>query len=685
VTEFRYRAYISYSHEDERWAAWLQNALETYRVPGRLTSRSDKKIPRRIAPVFRDREDLSSAQNLSDALISALRASESLIVICSPSAVASRWVNEEIRQFQALGRADRVLCMIVDGDPESAPGEGGCFPPALLEDSHSEPLAADPREFADGRNLAKLKLVAGLLGVRLDELRQRDLKRRRRWQLASALALAAGVALAASTVISQITQRQERAKAEQMANFVVDLGEELQSELDLESLARISRRAMEYLDGLDPKKLSPETSIRVGLALRQVGLVNLKQGKFSQSLQALERSRKLFRDLNAKYPDRDDVRFELSQAEFYVGEHYRQLGDLDAAREPWSNYYDISKSLYDSDPSNRKWLLELSYASTNLLLLRISSGREVNQALLDDMDRTVRLAERTLQAWPGNSEVLAHYSNTLAWAADAQYKACHLEQAQRYRQMTVDEAQRAAQGDPSNKVLKRNLAFRHSGMSKILTDLGDLSAAERHRRASLEILNDLLAMDPSNRLLAFNVAANERLLASLLRDTGRLPQAQKLMAKSEGVLRPEQGLESASENELEEYSEFLLDKSSLMSQLGNSDEALRALSREREIASLRERQKRLPADNYVHTAELVFLWWELKGENLLERDPNLHLEQSSSAGQYRSCLDAVSTAKLAIVRGDTETARQQADYLAKMGYRNPDYLEFCQKYGLCQP
>ena len=30
--EYKYRAFISYSHRDEQWASWLHKALETYRA-----------------------------------------------------------------------------------------------------------------------------------------------------------------------------------------------------------------------------------------------------------------------------------------------------------------------------------------------------------------------------------------------------------------------------------------------------------------------------------------------------------------------------------------------------------------------------------------------------------------------------------------------------------------------------
>jgi tetratricopeptide (TPR) repeat protein len=236
---------------------------------------------------------------------------------------------------------------------------------------------------------------------------------------------------------------------------------------------------MAYLEDLDPGKLSPETSIRVGLALRQLGLVNLQQGKSAESLAAFERSRQLFQKMLDKYPDRNDVLFELGQAEFYVGNYYHVMGDPDSAWIPWNSYYEISRILYDADPADRKWLLELSYASMNLILLRVRSEQTVDEQLLEDVVRTVNLAEQALAAWPGNSEVLAHYSNTLAWAADAQYKACNLVAALHYRQLTLDQAERAANGDPSNKALQRSRANRQTGLASV-HDGRDFEEAERH-------------------------------------------------------------------------------------------------------------------------------------------------------------------------------------------------------------
>ena len=332
MTQIRYTAYLSYSHDDARWAKWLHRVLEGYRVPRRLVGTTGEHgvIPPRLAPVFRDREDLSSASNLSDRLKEALAASRFLVVICSPAAAKSRWVNEEIRQFRALNDDAHVLCLLVEGD--AADERSSPFPEALTEDG-AEPLAADPRSWADGKTLARQKIVAGMLGVRLDDLRRRDLKRKRYWQVGVASAMIVAAVLTFSTVTSRIAERQERERAEEMAGFIVDLGERLRSGLDVESLVMMSEQAVSYLESLDFSQLSRDTALRVGLAFRQFGLATGGQGDATQSIQALVKSRELLRDLHRRFPEDPDVLFELSQSEFYVGAQYFNRAEYEAAYE----------------------------------------------------------------------------------------------------------------------------------------------------------------------------------------------------------------------------------------------------------------------------------------------------------------------------------------------------------------
>ncbi|NOR40297.1 MAG: TIR domain-containing protein, partial [Gammaproteobacteria bacterium] len=240
MSSLRYKAFISYSHQDEAWASGLHKALESYTVPRRLVGGQGAHgvIPKKLSPVFRDRDDLSSAVDLSEKVQDALQDSESLIVVCSPAAANSRWVNEEIRLFRSLGRGDRIFCVIVDGDPKAVDPDEACFPPALLEPdsgvSH-EPLAADARKWEDGKSLAKLKLVSAILGIRLDKLRQREQQRKRRLRGLAVLSSIAIVALVLTTLVSRMAENARREHAEVLVSQLVEVSADLDEVVDLET------------------------------------------------------------------------------------------------------------------------------------------------------------------------------------------------------------------------------------------------------------------------------------------------------------------------------------------------------------------------------------------------------------------------------------------------------------------
>jgi tetratricopeptide (TPR) repeat protein len=245
----KYVAFLSYSHRDAKWGSWLHKALESYHPPkqlvGTVTARGP--VPKRVSPVFRDREELASATDLGTLLREALRLSACQIVICSPSSARSKWVNEEILSFKRLGREDRIFCLIVDGEPYASgmPGreDEECFPPALrfklgpdgeLSSVPTEPIAADARPGKDGRNNAKLKLIAGLLGVGFDALRQREQHRRQRQLFAIASGAIAGMVLtsglAAAALIARaaaqrqtVIARREAETAKRTTDFLVGL------------------------------------------------------------------------------------------------------------------------------------------------------------------------------------------------------------------------------------------------------------------------------------------------------------------------------------------------------------------------------------------------------------------------------------------------------------------------------
>ena len=249
MSDARYKAFISYSHDDDKWANWLHRALESYRPPKHLVGEVTEhgEIPKRMAPVFRDRAELSTATDLGDVLNKALEQSACQLVICSPAAARSRWVNEEILAFKKLGRADRIFCLIVSGEPNADDHSGSgfeeCFPEALryklgddgeLSDVRAEPIAADVRDGKDGKTDAKLKIIAGMLGVGFDALKQREQQRRHRRlaiiATASTFGMIVATLLSAVAIYERAEAERQRDRAEvkteearQTTNFMVGL------------------------------------------------------------------------------------------------------------------------------------------------------------------------------------------------------------------------------------------------------------------------------------------------------------------------------------------------------------------------------------------------------------------------------------------------------------------------------
>jgi WD40 repeat protein len=258
---YRYWAFISYSHHDVREAVQLHRWLERYVVPRRLVERASPvgALPKRLFPIFRDRDELPSSAELGGVISRALRSSRYLIVVCSPRAAASRWVNEEIRQFKALGRGGQILALILDGEPNAADPEQECFPPALRWDNDAdgtttavEPIAADVRRSGDGESLARMKLVSGLLNVGLDELLRRERRRQLERRVSWAAGITAVLALAASSLMWQQRIYREQEHATRLVQLVENGRQELLAGSQMRAAVYLSEA---YSEGVDTPAL----------------------------------------------------------------------------------------------------------------------------------------------------------------------------------------------------------------------------------------------------------------------------------------------------------------------------------------------------------------------------------------------------------------------------------------------
>lgn len=167
----KYFAFISYKHEDEEWAVWFHHELENYHLPVTLNGRAD--LPTEFRPVFRDIDELK-AGNLPEQIYDALATSTFLVVICSPNAAKSEWVNKEIMDFIEIGNSKgidnvrNIFPFIVDGHPHAENQEDECFPQVFTLTAHED--SAYSAVFSpDGNSVVSISLDGTVIVWDLDD------------------------------------------------------------------------------------------------------------------------------------------------------------------------------------------------------------------------------------------------------------------------------------------------------------------------------------------------------------------------------------------------------------------------------------------------------------------------------------------------------------------------------------
>jgi tetratricopeptide (TPR) repeat protein len=528
----RYWAFISYSHRDSAWADWLHKAIEHYHPPKALvgTSTSRGVIPKRLSPVFRDREELPSATDLGALLMAALGSSRAQVVICSPQAAKSKWVNEEIIAFKRLGGEERIFCLIVDGEPNASdmPGRESeeCFPPALryklgadggLSDVRSEPIAADARAGKDGKHNAKLKLISGLLGVGFDSLRRREQQRRNRRLFVFSCSAAAGMVLTTGLAAYALIQRgaaqrqtvraeAEARTAKETTRFLVDL-----FKISDPSEARgNSVTAREMLDKGATRvdaELSKVPAIQATL-MDTLGTVYMGLGLYDQARPLLDRAVTTRRALAANVPA------DLSDSLGHQGELLFLQADYSESETAYREAIRIESS-QPNDPDSPAQLADSYYGLGKLLSA---------QAKYPEAELSLRKALKLQQQIYGDSD--PRVARTLKDLGREQFDAGDLNAAIPLIRKAVAMQRELRHGDPYP-----DLAEVLNDMGLVLWEHGDYDEAEKFSREALAMKQRLLGEKHPE------IAAGMQNLASSLQNKGDLAGAETLYAQAYAMER----------------------------------------------------------------------------------------------------------------------------------------------------
>ena len=501
----RYRAFISYSHRDIAIANRLHRRLERFRLPGRLAAHGP------LRPIFRDLEELPAADSLPAAVNAALADSACLIVLCSPAAAASQWVGREITTFRALHPDRPVLAALIEGTPATS------FPPALTADG-AEPLAADLTGTGSAARLGLLKLVAGIAGVGLDDLVQRDAQARiarvTAITAAALIALLITAGLALMAVQARNAAEAQRAEAEGLVEFMLtDLREKLRGVGRLDVMAVANRRALQHYEGQALDRLPTDALERRARLLHAIGEDAMEAGRTAEARRRFAEARRTTAALLAGAPDDPDRIFAHAQSEYWLGALAWDQKDLPGAEAGFTAYDRLTRQLLAAAPTAPRSLEEAGYGAGNLCALRLEQKRGDDMLAL--CQRALDQLTAAADAQPGNAAIRREVANRHGWLADAWRFLGKPDQALAQRQAQGQVLAALIAADPANRRLERARIWNQRAIANLEAELGQAAQARTRLTSARAALLRLVAEDPDNKELSDVVAEMDRELAAL--------------------------------------------------------------------------------------------------------------------------------------------------------------------------
>ncbi len=529
-----YDAFVSYSHaKDKPIAAALQSAIQRLGKPW---------YRRRALRVFRDDTSLSATPSLWPSIEQALAQSRFLIVLASPEAAASPWVNKEVSWWLDHQSVETILVAVTDGELvwDNAVGdfirrEGMPLPPVLASRFATEPKWVDLRAYRDGADAGDARFTehaadfaAAIHGIPKEDLLSQEVRQQRRalrlaWSAAAALLMLAGLAgwqakvardherlaIEQRNIAEQQRQlaQEQRDRAERTlaaaratANtLIIDLAREFRDRAGMprDLVRRILDRAHALQRQLiESGETAPELRQGEALALGDLMDVFLALGDTKAALETGGRLRAIMEALVASDPGNADWQRDLAAAYERMGGMLLAAGRRDDAVAEYNKSFAIIYKLTTSNPGNTELQRDLWLGHVRVGDLLVTAGQRADA--LEQYRKSLAVIQKLTAIDPRNTDWQRGQAISYSKIGDLLLAAGQHEEAlTEYRRSHVIREQ-LVDTDPGNTQWQRDLSVNHSRIGDILKAANRWEDALLEYRKALAIREKLAASDPGN-------------------------------------------------------------------------------------------------------------------------------------------------------------------------------------------
>ena len=464
--------------------------------------------------------------------------------------------------------------------------------------------------------------------------------------------------------------------AENLITFMIgDLKEKLRPVGKLELLQIVGDQIINYYDNRPESVQSTQSLLQYHEALNTIGEVEFNQGKFSHAEDifklAIKNDVEIFTDNSSKIL----ALFNYSQSNYWLGYISYLQKDYILSAQYWSSYLNLSEKLVVIQPENENWILEKSYALNNLGTLNYQQG-DLRQAK-KYFDVSAQLKKEILIKHPSNLAYLVELADTLSWQANILDKRNDLQGTNNLYIESLNLLGRLTKLEPENKIWQQRLALANYRVALSYYDLGKLHKVLYYLDQSLPIYIGLNKFDITNQRWIKELINNYIVISRTYRHNQDFDNASLYLRRGLDTL----DLYSIDSMKLEDAQ---VQKINL-----NAEMALISLQLGQNKSALEQFTKTIDIFNRTKTSTLT-------NETFIIAYINYILAQINSANQHQSQATLLLTKALNILSNDISNNNKESialyiaiekvmgvehprqdlvEYLKKIKYRNPDYIQ----------